>query len=407
MSELASCDRVWTRARIATMQGADAGVIENGATASLNGEIVWVGPLENLPAQAKNAEIIDCRGALVTPGLIDCHTHLVFAGNRAHEFEQRLNGMSYEQIAKAGGGIVSTVRATREADEATLYKQSEPRLKALMREGVTTVEIKSGYGLDIANELKSLRVARELGERNSISVRTTFLGAHAVPPEYAGRADDYIDLVCSAMMDAVVDAGLADAVDAFCENIGFTTAQTARVFESATRHGLPVKLHAEQLSDQQGAVLAAGYKALSADHLEYLDPVGIEAMANAGMVAVLLPGAFYFLREKQQPPIAALRSRGVGMAVASDLNPGTSPIASLQANMHIAATLFRLTPVEVLRGVTVNAAKALGAVDRGTIAAGKRADLCVWDLESPAELCYWLGGVVPRQVFVKGVERHG
>lgn len=407
MSELASCDRVWTRARIATMQGADAGVIENGAIASLNGEIVWVGPLENLPAQAKNAEIIDCRGALVTPGLIDCHTHLVFAGNRAHEFEQRLNGMSYEQIAKAGGGIVSTVRATREADEATLYKQSEPRLKALMREGVTTVEIKSGYGLDIANELKSLRVARELGERNSISVRTTFLGAHAVPPEYAGRADDYIDLVCGAMMDAVVDAGLADAVDAFCENIGFTTAQTARVFESATRHGLPVKLHAEQLSDQQGAVLAAGYKALSADHLEYLDPVGIEAMANAGMVAVLLPGAFYFLREKQPPPIAALRSRGVGMAVASDLNPGTSPIASLQANMHIAATLFRLTPVEVLRGVTVNAAKALGAVDRGTIAAGKRADLCVWDLESPAELCYWLGGVVPRQVFVKGVERHG
>jgi imidazolonepropionase len=407
MSEIAGCDRVWTHARIATMQGADAGVIENGAIASRNGEIVWVGPSENLSAAAKDAETIDCNGSLVTPGLVDCHTHLVFAGNRAHEFEQRLNGVSYEQIAKTGGGIVSTVRATREADEATLYKQSEPRLKALMREGVTTVEIKSGYGLDIANELKSLRVARELGERNPVSVRTTFLGAHAVPPEFAGRADDYIDLVCGAMMDAAANAGLADAVDAFCENIGFTPAQTARVFEAAARHGLPVKLHAEQLSDQQGAVLAAAYGALSADHLEYLDARGIEAMANADMVAVLLPGAFYFLREKQQPPIAALRSRGVNMAVASDLNPGTSPIASLQANMHIAATLFRLTPVEVLRGVTVNAAKALGATDRGVIEAGKRADLCIWDLESPAELCYWLGGVVPRQVFVKGVERHG
>lgn len=407
MSARLDHDRAWVHGRIATMQGAGTGVLEDAAIAARGGEIVWVGPTHQLPPSTGAVETIDCRDSLVTPGLIDCHTHLVFAGNRAHEFEQRLNGVSYEQIARAGGGIVSTVRATRAAEEATLYRQSEARLKALMREGVTTVEIKSGYGLDIANELKSLRVARELGQRNPVSVRTTFLGAHAVPPEYAGRADDYIDLVCGGMMDAVVDAGLAVAVDVFCENIGFTVAQTRKVFDAAVRHDLPVKLHAEQLSDQQGAVLAAGFKALSADHLEYLDPRGIAAMASAGMVAVLLPGAFYFLREKQHPPIAALRAANVDMAVASDLNPGTSPIASLQANMHIASTIFRLTPVEVLRGVTVNAARALGLADRGAIAAGKRADICVWDLETPAELCYWLGGVVPRQVFVGGVERHG
>lgn len=407
MSVQIAFDRVWKNGRVATMQGAGTGVLEDGAIAAKGNEIVWVGPAGELPSSTCKVETIDCRDSLVTPGLIDCHTHLVFAGNRAHEFEQRLNGVSYEQIAKAGGGIVSTVRATRAADEAVLYRQSEARLKALMREGVTTVEIKSGYGLDVANELKTLRVARELGERNPVSVRTTFLGAHAVPPEYSGRADDYIELVCGEMMSAVVGAGLADAVDAFCENIGFTIEQTKRVFEAAARHQLPVKLHAEQLSDQQGAVLAAGFKALSADHLEYLDARGIAAMAGAGMVAVLLPGAFYFLREKQHPPIAALRAAGIDMAVASDLNPGTSPIASLQANMHIASTVFRLTPVEVLRGVTVNAAKALGLPDRGVIAAGKRADVCVWDLETPAELCYWLGGVVPRQVFVGGVERHG
>ncbi len=407
MSAQIAFDRVWKNGRIATMQGSGAGVLEDAAIAANGSEIVWVGPSSELPRSTGAVETIDCRDSLVTPGLIDCHTHLVFAGNRAHEFEQRLNGVSYEQIAKAGGGIVSTVRATRAADEAALYRQSEARLKALMREGVTTVEIKSGYGLDVVNEMKSLRVARELGVRNAVSVRTTFLGAHAVPPEYAGRADDYIDLVCGEMMDAVVSAGLADMVDAFCENIGFTVEQTKRVFEAAVQHQLPVKLHAEQLSDQQGAVLAANYKALSADHLEYLDARGIAAMAGAGMVAVLLPGAFYFLREKQHPPIAALRAANVDMAVASDLNPGTSPIASLQANMHIASTVFRLTPVEVLRGVTVNAARALGLADRGVIAAGKRADICVWDLETPAELCYWLGGVVPRQMFVGGAERHG
>ncbi|MBL8525194.1 MAG: imidazolonepropionase [Betaproteobacteria bacterium] len=407
MSAQIAFDRVWKNGRIATMQGSGAGVLEDAAIAANGSEIVWVGPSSELPRSTGAVETIDCRDSLVTPGLIDCHTHLVFAGNRAHEFEQRLNGVSYEQIAKAGGGIVSTVRATRAADEEALYRQSEARLKALMREGVTTVEIKSGYGLDVVNEMKSLRVARELGVRNAVSVRTTFLGAHAVPPEYAGRADDYIDLVCGEMMDAVVSAGLADMVDAFCENIGFTVEQTKRVFEAAVQHQLPVKLHAEQLSDQQGAVLAANYKALSADHLEYLDARGIAAMAGAGMVAVLLPGAFYFLREKQHPPIAALRAANVDMAVASDLNPGTSPIASLQANMHIASTVFRLTPVEVLRGVTVNAARALGLADRGVIAAGKRADICVWDLETPAELCYWLGGVVPRQMFVGGAERHG
>jgi len=399
-------DCVLANARIATMRDDSLGLIEDGAILCRGGEIAWVGPTEQLPAAARGAERIDCGGKLVTPGLIDCHTHLVFAGNRAHEFELRLTGVSYEKIAQSGGGIVSTVAATRAADQDTLTRQSEPRLKALMREGVTTIEIKSGYGLDTDNEVKCLRVARRLGENNAITVCTTFLGAHAVPPEYAGRADAYIDLVSGTMMDVVAAEGLADAVDAFCENIGFSREQVGRVFDAAGKHSLPVKLHAEQLSNQEGAVMAAGFNALSADHLEYLDQAGIDAMAASGMVAVLLPGAFYFLREKQLPPIAALRARGVPMAVASDLNPGTSPIASLQANMHIAATLFRLTPNEILRGVTVNAARALALDDRGVIDAGKRADLCVWNVESAAELCYWLGGVVPLRTFVGGQERH-
>ncbi len=402
-----SAARLWTHARIATMLGSDLGLIEDGALAERDGAIVWVGPMSEIPSELSSAEKHHCDGALLTPGLIDCHTHLVFAGNRADEFEMRLNGASYEDIARQGGGIFSTVRATRDASEEALLEQSEARLHTLISEGVTTLEIKSGYGLNIETELKMLRVARKLGERNAVSIKTTFLGAHALPPEFSGRADTYVDWVCDEMLPAVMAEGLADAVDVFCENIGFTITQTRRVFEAARRHGLPVKLHAEQLSDQQGAMLAAEYDALSADHLEYLDAGGVSAMAKAGTVAVLLPGAFYFLREKQVPPIAALREHGVPMAVASDLNPGTSPIVSLHANMHMAATLFRLTPNEVLRGVTVNAARALGVQgDRGVLAAGKRADFCVWDTDTAAELCYWMGGVKPKLVVFGGKVRH-
>lgn len=402
--------RLWINARIATMQGEDLGLIERGALAVKDDKIVWVGPMDAWPSQAPDLicdDQYDCEGALITPGLIDCHTHLIFAGHRAHEFEMRLNGASYEDIARAGGGIFSTVRLTREADDAQLFSQANVRVHALMNEGVTTIEIKSGYGLNIETELKMLRVARRLGERNALTVRTTFLGAHAVPPEFSGRADAYVDWVCHEMLPAVVAEGLADAVDAFCENIGFTPAQTRRFFEAAKQHRLPVKLHAEQLSDQQGAVLAAEFGALSADHLEYLDERGVRALANSGTVAVLLPGAYYFLRETQLPPIAALRRQHVPMAVASDLNPGTSPIVSLLASMHMAATLFRLTPIEVLRGVTVNAARALGLEQsQGTLAAGMRADFCVWDIDAPAELCYWMGGVKPAQVVFGGERRH-
>lgn len=382
-------------------------MIECGALVVAGEAIAWVGAMESLPPDWTFAEKVNCAGALITPGLIDCHTHLVFAGNRAREFEMRSSGASYEEIARSGGGIFSTVRQTREADTTELIRQSEPRLHALMREGVTTIEIKSGYGLDTENERKMLRAARQLGERNAITIRTTFLGAHAVPPEFAGRVEAYVDLVCEEMMPALAQENLADAVDAFCENIGFTRAQTKRVFESARKLSLPVKLHAEQLSNQHGAELAAEFAALSADHLECLDERGIEAMADAGTVAVLLPGAFYFLREMQVPPIAALRMRNVPMAVASDLNPGTSPIVSLLANMHMAATLFRLTPVEVLRGVTINAAMALGLQEsRGALITGKRADFCVWDNADPVELCYWLGNVRPRQVIFAGKVRN-
>ncbi len=400
--------RIWTNACIATMQDSGLGLIEHGALAVSGDRVVWVGPMETLPAALRCDDEVDCAGALLTPGLIDCHTHLVFAGNRAQEFEMRLNGASYEEIARAGGGILSTVRQTRAASDAQLSSHSEPRLRTLMEEGVTTIEIKSGYGLDTEPELKMLRVARQLGERNAVSVITTFLGAHALPPEFDGRADAYIEHVCGEMLPAVAAAGLADAVDVFCENVGFTMAQTRRVFEAARRHRLPVKLHAEQLSNQHGAALAAEFSALSADHLEYLDAHGVAAMANAGTVAVLLPGAFYFLRETKLPPIAALRAQQVPMAVASDLNPGTSPIVSLLGSMHMAATLFRLTPVEILRGVTVNAARALGLrADRGTLAAGMRADFCLWDVAEPAELCYWMGNVRPRQVVFGGAVRDG
>lgn len=398
-------DQLWTNARIATMRGNALGLIEQGAIASLGDRITWIGNAADAPI-ADATVVHDCAGALMTPGLIDCHTHLVFAGNRAQEFELRLNGASYQDIANAGGGILSTVRATREATESELLGQSEPRLHVLMAEGVTTIEIKSGYGLDLESERKMLRVARELGRRNAIGVVTTFLGAHALPMEFAGRADDYVDFVCDQLLPVVAREKLADAVDAFCDKIGFTRAQTQRIFEAASRLGLPVKLHAEQLSNQRGAALAAEFGALSADHLEYLDAAGVAAMAKAGTVAVLLPGAFYVLRETKLPPIELLRASGVAIAIASDLNPGTSPIVSLQANMHLACTLFRLTPSEVLRGVTVNAARALGLHhDRGTLAAGKRADWCVWDVAAPVELCYWMGGVRPRRIVANGRER--
>ena len=398
-------DQLWTNARIVTMQGDGLGLIEVGAIASQNERITWVGNAADAPI-ANAAVVHDCAGTLMTPGLIDCHTHVVFAGNRAQEFEMRLQGASYEDIAKAGGGILSTVRAVRDATETDLLTQSERRLRVLMSEGVTTIEIKSGYGLDLESELKMLRVARELGRRNALRVVTTFLGLHALPPAFAGRADDYVDHVCTQMLPAIAGERLADAVDAFCDEIGFTRTQTQRFFEAARRLGLPVKLHAEQLSNQHGAALAGKFGALSADHLEHLDVAGVETLARAGTVAVLLPGAFYVLRETRLPPIDALRKAKVPIAVASDLNPGTSPIVSLQANMHLACTLFRLTPTEVLRGVTVNAARALGLQnDRGTLAVGMRADWCVWAVARPAELCYWMGGVKPERIVASGRER--
>jgi len=397
-------DALYRHARIATQQGRGAGIIEDGSLAVLDGSIAWLGPDRDLPPAASADIDHDCLGALLTPGLIDCHTHLVFAGNRADEFEQRLQGVSYEDIARAGGGIVSTVRATRAASEDDLYSSAADRVAALMAEGVTTVEIKSGYGLDIATEKRILQVARRLGETLPIAVRTTFLGAHAVPPEFASRADEYIDFVCEKMLPAV--ARLSDAVDAYCDNVGFSLAQTERVFQAAEAHSLPLRLHAEQFSNQRGAELAADYRALSADHLEYLDEAGVKRMAEMGTVAVLLPGAFHFLREKQLPPVDLLRRHTVPIAVASDLNPGSSPIVSLLANMHLACTLFRLTPVEVLRGVTINAARALGLTDRGELAPGKRADFCLWRAESPAELCYWLGGIRPILTVFGGKARH-
>ncbi|MEI9849859.1 MAG: imidazolonepropionase [Sphingomonas sp.] len=379
-------DRLWTNARIATMAGDGLGVVEDGAVAAAGGTIAYAGPAAQAPDAA---EIIDCQGRWITPGLIDCHTHLVHAGNRAREFELRLAGAGYEEIARAGGGILSTVAATRAASEAGLVAQSLPRLDALIAEGVTSVEIKSGYGLTLDDELKMLRAARALGEARRVRVRTTFLGAHAVPSEYRGDADGYVDLVCERMIPAL--AGAADAVDAFCEGIGFTPEQTGRVFAAAEAHGLPVKLHAEQLSNGHGAALAARHGALSADHLEHLDAAGVAAMAAAGTVAVLLPGAFYFMRETRMPPVAALRAAGVPIAIATDCNPGTSPLTSLLLAMNMGATLFRLTVEECLAGVTRNAARALGLGEVGTIEPGKACDLAIWDVDGPAELVYRIG----------------
>ena len=387
------CDRIWANARLATLSPDRPGLgeIMDGLIASQHGQIVYAGDAAEAP-RFEAAETIDCQGRWITPGLIDPHTHLIFGGDRAHEFELRLAGASYEEIARAGGGIVSTMTATRAASEDELVASALPRLDALIAEGLTTIEVKSGYGLSLEHELKSLRAARKLGQLRPIGVKTTFLGAHALPPEYADNSDAYIDEVCERMIPAVAAEGLADAVDAFCEGIGFTPDQTRRVFEVSKAHGLPVKLHAEQLSNLHGATLAAEFGALSADHLEHLDMAGVAAMAKAGVVATLLPGAYYFVRETKLPPIEDLRGAGVPIALATDCNPGTSPLTSLLLTMNMGATLFRLTVDECLAGVTREAARALGMLAQtGTLEAGKRCDLAIWDIERPAELVYRMG----------------
>ena len=397
--------------RLATLAGNDTayGAIEQAALGWKDGAITYAGAMHALPdmPDALAARVESMGNAWITPGLIDCHTHLVFGGDRSDEFEQRLGGASYEDIARAGGGIMSTVRATRAADEDTLLTQSLPRARALVANGVTTIEIKSGYGLDLDNERKMLRVARRIGDTLGIGVRTTLLAAHALPPEFAGRADDYIDEVRARVLPAIAREGLADAVDAFCERIAFTPEQTRRVFAKARELGLPVKLHADQLSDLGGAALAAEFGARSAEHLEHTSEAGVRAMAAAGTVAVLLPGAYYALRETKLPPIAAFRDAGVPIAIATDLNPGTSPLRSLRLALSMACTLFRLTPEEALRGATVNAARALGLDDRGVLAVGKRADCVIWEIERPADLCYWIGGSLARRVIVGGESRMG
>lgn len=387
------CDRIWRGARLATMaEGSPGlGIVEDGLIAAREGRIVYAGLACAAPSLTA-ADEVDCGGRWIMPGLVDCHTHIVYGGNRAREFELRLEGASYEEIARAGGGIVSTMRATRAATEEALVTGALPRVDALVAEGVTTLEIKSGYGLDLANEQKSLRAARRIGDHRPLSVMTTFLGAHAMPPEAAGDKDGYIARVCNEMLPAVASAGLADAVDAFCEGIAFTPEQVARVFDKAKSLGLPVKLHAEQLSRLGGAELAARYHALSADHLEHVDEAGIVALAKAGVVAVLLPGAFYFVRETHKPPVELMRRHGVKLAIASDSNPGTSPLTSLLLAMNMAATLFRLTVEECVAGVTREGARALGCLDdRGTLETGKWCDLAIWDIEHPAELVYRIG----------------
>jgi imidazolonepropionase len=381
------------------------GAIDDGAIAVRGGRIVWVGERRALPpGTPDDSRLQSAGGRWITPGLIDCHTHLVYAGDRAKEFEMRLNGASYEEIARQGGGIVSTVKATRGASEDALVECSRPRLRALVAEGVATVEIKSGYGLDLDTELRMLRAARRLGALEPVDVMTTFLGAHALPPEYAGRADDYIDFVCGEVLPEVTAARLADAVDAFCEGIGFTVEQTQRVFEAARKHALPVKLHAEQLSDLGGAALAARFGALSADHLEYVSELSVKEMARHGSVAVLLPGAFYFLGETRVPPVDLFRRHGVPMAVATDSNPGSSPVCSLLLMLNMACTLFRMTPEEALAGVTRHAATALGIADSaGTLEVGKRADFVIWDIDHPAELAYRVGFNPCRGIVRRGV----
>jgi imidazolonepropionase len=388
-------DRVFLNAKLATMNGPSYGAIVDGALAVTGNRISWVGARADWRESAREQH--DARGAWITPGLVDCHTHLVYAGNRAHEFEQRLKGATYEEIARAGGGILSTVKATRAASEDQLFEVAQKRLAQWQREGATVIEVKSGYGLDRDTELKMLRAARRL---SGLTVKTTFLGAHALPEEYKGRADAYIDLVCSDVLPQAKKQGLVDAVDVFCERIAFTPEQTRRVFEKAKALGLPVKLHADQLSDLGGAALAAGHGALSADHIEFSNEDGIAAMARAGTVAVLLPGAFYFLREKQRPPIGALRRHGVPIALATDHNPGSSPLSSPLLVLSMACTLFGLTPEEALAGMTRNAARALGLqASHGTLEVGKHADLALWDIGGPAELAYAFGANPCMKVF--------
>lgn len=387
-------DRIWHNARLATVRAdlPDLGVIERGVIAARDGRIAFSGDVSDFSSDADAVERIDCEGRWITPGLIDCHTHLVFGGNRAHEFELRLQGASYEEIARAGGGIISTVAATRASSEAELVAGALPRLDALIAEGVTTLEIKSGYGLNTEVEMRQLSAARELGKLRPANVRTTFLGAHALPPEADDDKDRYIDLVCREMLPAVAGAGLADAVDAFMEGIAFSGEQTARVFDAAKALGLPVKLHADQLSNLGGAALASQFAALSADHLEHTDEAGAAAMARAGTVAVLLPGAFYFIRETSKPPVDLFRAHGVNMALATDCNPGSSPLTSLLLAMNMAATLFRMTVTECLAGVTREGARALGVLGQtGTLDAGKWCDLAIWDIDRPAELVYRMG----------------
>ncbi|PMV27358.1 MULTISPECIES: imidazolonepropionase [unclassified Pseudomonas] len=395
---------LWQHCHIATMAQGKYSIIEDAALVTAGSLIEWVGPRSQVPA-ADYAQVHDLRGAWVTPGLIDCHTHTVFGGNRSGEFEQRLEGVSYAEIAAKGGGIASTVRATRAATEDELFASAEKRLRSLLRDGVTTVEIKSGYGLDLANERKMLRVARRLGEALPVSVRATCLAAHALPPEYKDRADDYIEHICAEMLPALAAEGLVDAVDAFCEYLAFSTEQVERVFKVAQQLGLPVKLHAEQLSSLHGSSLAARYQALSADHLEFMTEADAIAMAASGTVAVLLPGAFYFLRETQLPPMDALRKHGVKIAIASDLNPGTSPALSVRLMLNMACTLFRMTPEEALAGATQHAATALGMGDtHGSLEVGKVADFVAWQIDRPADLAYWLGGELDKRVVRHGVD---
>jgi imidazolonepropionase len=399
---------IWTHARIAPMAaGAESTMLDDGALVTLGERLLWVGAAAGIPAALRDGAgaAHDLGGALVTPGLIDCHTHLVYGGSRAREFEMRLQGASYEDIARAGGGIRATVSATRAATETQLAEQAGGRLRALLCEGITTIEMKSGYGLSLADEARLLRVARSLGRAHAVDVRTSYLGAHALPPEFSGRPDAYIEAVC-AWLPQLHAQGLVDAVDAFCDNVGFSADQVERVFLAARALGLPVKLHAEQLSNQHGAALAARFGALSCDHLEHLDAAGVAAMAQSGTVAVLLPGAYYYLHETRQPPVAALRAAGVPIAVSTDHNPGTSPVLSLQLMINMACVLFGLTPWEALQGVTANAARALGlGATHGRLVAGMRADFVVWDADEPRDLAYAVGRNACRRVVRGGQER--
>ena len=404
-----SYDSLWLHAHLATMAGPDEyGIIEDGAIAVHAGRIQWLGAATELPSGARSnaGRIADLTGTWLTPGLVDCHTHLVYAGNRSNEFEMRLKGADYQAIARAGGGITSTVRSVRAAGENEILKQSKPRLQAMLADGITTLEVKSGYGLDLINELKLLKVINRLATQTPARIRATFLGAHTVPPEYQGRPDDYVQLIINAILPEVAKQNLASAVDVFCETIGFNLEQTERIFQAARDKGLPVKLHAEQLSDSKGAVLAARYQALSVDHLEYLDPEDVPVLATGGCVAVLLPGAFYYLNETQKPPIQALRGANVPLAVSTDANTGTSPVLSIRSMMNMACVLFGITPAEALAGVTRNAAQALGLQDEiGTLEVGKVADFAVWDISSPVDLAYQLGGN-PLCFSVMGGERY-